>query len=138
MQQQRLRYAEKQLKHRTTVKTRRQKDSHAVRAARLDVNVEKVSDPNGTRTRVTGVKGRCPRPLDDGASAQHRRMSAEILIPGPPSSAIQRWLEAARRLAKAFKLYMVVTAERQANQEKMRGPPIQKGVNLSGRTESTS
>ena len=25
------------------------------------------SDPDGTRTRVTGVKGRCPRPLDDGA-----------------------------------------------------------------------
>ncbi len=24
-------------------------------------------DPNGVRTRVTGVKGRCPRPLDDGA-----------------------------------------------------------------------
>jgi hypothetical protein len=29
----------------------------------------KENDPNGTRTRVTGVKGRCPRPLDDGASA---------------------------------------------------------------------
>jgi hypothetical protein len=25
------------------------------------------SDPDGTRTRVAGVKGRCPRPLDDGA-----------------------------------------------------------------------
>ena len=25
------------------------------------------SDPNGTRTRVAGVKGRSPRPLDDGA-----------------------------------------------------------------------
>ena len=23
-------------------------------------------DPNGIRTRVAGVKGRCPRPLDDG------------------------------------------------------------------------
>ena len=23
-------------------------------------------DPNGTRTRVFGVRGRCPRPLDDG------------------------------------------------------------------------
>ncbi len=22
--------------------------------------------PNGSRTRVVGVKGRCPRPLDDG------------------------------------------------------------------------
>jgi hypothetical protein len=25
------------------------------------------NDPDGTRTRVTGVKGQCPRPLDDGA-----------------------------------------------------------------------
>ncbi len=24
-------------------------------------------DPYGTRTRVTAVKGRCPRPLDEGA-----------------------------------------------------------------------
>ena len=24
--------------------------------------------PNGTRTRVFGVRGRCPRPLDDGTS----------------------------------------------------------------------
>ena len=27
------------------------------------------SDPDGSRTRVTAVKGRCPRPLDDGAVA---------------------------------------------------------------------
>ena len=26
-----------------------------------------VIDPNGIRTHVTGVKGQCPRPLDDGA-----------------------------------------------------------------------
>ena len=26
------------------------------------------NDPDGTRTRVAGVKGRSPRPLDDGAS----------------------------------------------------------------------
>ena len=25
-------------------------------------------DPYGTRTRVTAVKGRCPRPLDEGAA----------------------------------------------------------------------
>jgi hypothetical protein len=25
-------------------------------------------DPNGIRTRVTALKGRCPRPLDDGAA----------------------------------------------------------------------
>src|SRR5262245_11335829 len=28
------------------------------------------SDPKGTRTPVTAVKGRCPRPLDDGAGGQ--------------------------------------------------------------------
>ena len=27
-----------------------------------------ISTPNGIRTRVTGVKGRRPRPLDDGGS----------------------------------------------------------------------
>jgi hypothetical protein len=26
----------------------------------------KRSDPYGIRTRVAGVKGRCPRPLDEG------------------------------------------------------------------------
>ncbi len=25
-----------------------------------------IGDPSGTRTRVTAVRGRCPRPLDDG------------------------------------------------------------------------
>src|SRR5438874_9291897 len=28
----------------------------------------RVNDPNGIRTRVTAVKGRCPRPLDDRVS----------------------------------------------------------------------
>src|SRR5260370_37644042 len=27
--------------------------------------MKRVGDPNGSRTRVTAVKGRCPRPLDD-------------------------------------------------------------------------
>jgi hypothetical protein len=31
---------------------------------------EKHSDPYGIRTRVTGVKGRCPRPLDEGVREQ--------------------------------------------------------------------
>ena len=26
-----------------------------------------LGDPKGTRTPVTGVRGQCPRPLDDGA-----------------------------------------------------------------------
>src|SRR6266568_1497288 len=29
------------------------------------VKAESNGDPNGIRTRVTAVKGRCPRPLDD-------------------------------------------------------------------------
>jgi hypothetical protein len=28
-------------------------------------SADNVNDPNGIRTRVTAVKGRCPRPLDD-------------------------------------------------------------------------
>jgi hypothetical protein len=27
--------------------------------------MKRQCDPNGIRTRVTAVKGRCPRPLDD-------------------------------------------------------------------------
>jgi hypothetical protein len=26
-----------------------------------------IGDPKGTRTPVAGVRGQCPRPLDDGA-----------------------------------------------------------------------
>ena len=29
-----------------------------------------LDDPYGTRTRVTAVKGRCPRPLDEGAAVR--------------------------------------------------------------------
>jgi hypothetical protein len=31
-------------------------------------NLNCCGDPNGIRTRVTAVKGRCPRPLDDRVS----------------------------------------------------------------------
>src|SRR6266480_1797804 len=31
----------------------------------LPLQLYEGSDPNGIRTRVTAVKGRCPRPLDD-------------------------------------------------------------------------
>ena len=38
---------------------------------------KEVGDPNGIRTRVTAVKGRCPKPLDDrvvsARAAQYRR-----------------------------------------------------------------
>jgi hypothetical protein len=33
---------------------------------RMDTNAK--NDPDGIRTRVTGVKGQCPRPLDDRAA----------------------------------------------------------------------
>jgi hypothetical protein len=37
-----------------------------------EIVIERVametSDPNGIRTRVTCVKGGCPRPLDDGVN----------------------------------------------------------------------
>ena len=32
-----------------------------------DTSPEKGGDPNGIRTRVSAVRGRRPRPLDDGA-----------------------------------------------------------------------
>ncbi len=44
-------------------------------------NAKLKDDPDGTRTRVTGVKGRCPRPLDDGASADHRRTPIGNIFP---------------------------------------------------------
>ena len=28
--------------------------------------LKSIGGPNGSRTRVTDVRGRCPRPLDDG------------------------------------------------------------------------
>ena len=31
----------------------------------LDLPKKKQRDPNGIRTRITAVKGRCPGPLDD-------------------------------------------------------------------------
>ena len=33
--------------------------------------------PNGIRTRVTAVKGRCPRPLDDGDVLRLRNLTRE-------------------------------------------------------------
>ncbi len=51
--------------------------------ATLCVNLRKIEklgrDPNGTRTRVTGVKGRCPRPLDDGAGGS-TGVGREVLV----------------------------------------------------------
>ena len=41
------------------------------------MRIGNASDPDGTRTRVAAVKGRCPRPLDDGAIRNGRRLDAE-------------------------------------------------------------
>ena len=35
---------------------------------KLWVSGEKSGDPYGIRTRVAGVKGQCPRPLDEGVA----------------------------------------------------------------------
>ena len=33
-----------------------------------------ASDPDGIRTRVAGVKGQCPRPLDDGDGLENKNL----------------------------------------------------------------
>lgn len=43
--------------------------------------VAKENDPYGTRTRVTAVKGRCPRPLDEGAAEE---MNVSVLLSRSP------------------------------------------------------
>ena len=40
----------------------------ALQTAPRDLGIALTSTPNGIRTRVTCVKGRRPRPLDDGGS----------------------------------------------------------------------
>ena len=64
------------------------------------------SDPNGIRTRVTAVKGRCPRPLDDRvrkrAISEARRSVASYL---------GRINRSVRLLARGYK-----------RAEKLRGP----------------
>jgi hypothetical protein len=35
------------------------------------------NDPYGIRTRVTAVKGRCPRPLDEGAETRFSQKIAQ-------------------------------------------------------------
>lgn len=64
-----------------------------VNSARMLENLEREKrrmwyDPNGTRTRVSGVRGQRPRPLDDGAKLPKRlrvyqklRSKANFLIP---------------------------------------------------------
>ena len=40
--------------------------------------VQLRSDPYGTRTRVAGVKGRSPRPLDEGAVLEDYRGNVQV------------------------------------------------------------
>ena len=59
----------------------------------------KSGTPNGIRTRVAAVKGRCPRPLDDGSSQLDssvvhctQRLVQNILGKPPPhKTAVHRW-----------------------------------------------
>ena len=47
---------------------------------------ESNGDPNGIRTRVTAVKGRCPRPLDDRVSERQisgRRPALQVAFLAP-------------------------------------------------------
>ena len=41
---------------------------------RWKANEAETNGPNGTRTRVFGVRGQCPRPLDDGTNTHKRIM----------------------------------------------------------------
>ena len=51
--------------------------------------LKRNGDPYGTRTRVTAVKGRCPRPLDEGVAAgmiyPHRPPPSSLLPAKRPS-----------------------------------------------------
>ena len=38
-----------------------------------------VIDPMGTRTPVSGVRGQRPRPLDDGAAEEQRRINNGLI-----------------------------------------------------------
>ncbi len=39
---------------------------------RANYFISQTGGPNGIRTRVTGVRGQCPGPLDDGTKKRHR------------------------------------------------------------------
>src|ERR1700683_3956391 len=62
----------------------------ALRAALQDQAVQQYllalasRTPNGIRTRAAALKGRCPRPLDDGGLAVTRRLARGARRRGPP------------------------------------------------------
>lgn len=63
--------------------------------------------PDGIRTRVTAVKGRCPRPLDDGDSSEGRPKATVLTLARQPSGVKARmklgvgW-ERFRRFLRSF------------------------------------
>src|SRR5438552_18081988 len=81
--------------------------------------MKKGSDPNGIRTRVTAVKGRCPRPLDDrvtkppnipfdsskATSCQLQRVpvrwTTQLPRRGGNGTSAQRWYEGVDQLGRA-------------------------------------
>ena len=93
-------------------------DSNAKRkeAQRALARTLSLSDPDGNRTRVTGVKGRCPRPLDDGASAYvpaviQRKIFRDRRSAPSAEGVGSRILRG--ELSKLPKLYMVTPLDRQ-------------------------
>src|SRR6185437_6997855 len=55
----------------------RRNSGHKVGTATLDpLNRLILGAPYGIRTRVTALRGRCPRPLDEGSSLNERRGKA--------------------------------------------------------------
>ena|GEM_PF-3577079 len=49
----------------------------------IQKSVEKTGTPNGTRTRVSAVKGRRPRPLDDGRGSGHGSIETFFAVRKP-------------------------------------------------------
>jgi hypothetical protein len=50
-----------------------------------EISIFQYGDPTGTRTRVTAVRGRCPRPLDDRAASEGSERNALAISFGFPS-----------------------------------------------------
>jgi hypothetical protein len=44
-----------------------------------NINIGLTCAPKGSRTPVAGVKGRCPRPLDDGSLLIFHRMKNPVV-----------------------------------------------------------
>ena len=51
-----------------------------LRGRRRKFKMNKINGPNGIRTRVFDVRGRCPRPLDDGTFFKRSILSDQLAI----------------------------------------------------------